>query len=133
MRPRLALALSAALGLSSGLPTAAGAQAILDSGARLRLQNELRWQQGQIRALEAQADRLRTDQTLRRLESRRSPDPTITRRQIELDAVEAQNLLRATQGASTASAARLRAGSPVYDQRLRELGYASGLPLGPSR
>ena len=135
MRPPLALALTAAsvLGLASGAPTAATAQGILDAGASIRLQNELRWQQGQIRALEAQADRLQTDQTLRRLERSRAPDPTVSRRQAELDGVETQNLLRATQGASTANAARLRAGSPVYDQRLRELGYASGLPLTPRR
>lgn len=131
MRRRFALAVTAAFALV--LPTAAAAQGLLEPGAELRLRNEQRWQQGQIRALEAQADRLQTQETLRRLESRRSPDPTNLRRQAELDAVEAQNLLRATQGASTANAARLRAGFPVYDQRLRELGYATGLPLTPSR
>jgi hypothetical protein len=127
--PALALTVASAV----GLPAAAAAQGSFDSGVQLRLQNEVRWQQGQIRALEAESDRLRTDHTLRRLENQRQPDPTLSRRQAELDALGAQNLLRATQDASTATAARLRAGSPVYDQRLRDLGYASGLPLGSKR
>ncbi|MBW3617543.1 MAG: hypothetical protein KY446_07255 [Proteobacteria bacterium] len=125
MRTTLALALALAAA------TPAAAQIVFDPGETLRLQNELRWQQGQIRALEAQAGRLQTEQTLRGLEARRAPDPAISRRQAELDAVEAQNLLRATQAASTARAARLRAASPAYDQQLRELGYATGLPLTP--
>ena len=128
---RLLPALALAFALCS--PQDIAAQVLLGPGADLRLQNELRWQQGQIRALEAEAGQLRTDQTLRRLESRRLPDATLSRRQAEQDVVEAQNLLRATQAASTANAARLRSASPAYDQRLRELGYATSLPLAPRR
>lgn len=115
------------------LPLSAAAQVVPDIGAELRLQNELRWQQGQIRALEAQTNRLQTADTVRRLQSGRAPDATLTLRQDELDATEAENLLRATQAASTANAARLRASSPAYDQRLRELGYATGLPITRAR
>jgi hypothetical protein len=110
---------------------AAGPAWAQDPGAELRLQNQLRWNEGQLRSLEADLGRLRTDQTLRELQSRRLPDPLLSARQNQLDAVEAENLNRAAQAASTARAARLRAASPVYDQRLRDLGYATGLPVGP--
>ena len=126
---RIVVALAFALIVASP----AAAQTGFDAGASLRLQNELRWRDGQIRALEAQVGRQRTDDTLRRIETRRLPDLSLSRREAELDAVEAQNLLRATQGASTANAARLRSASPVYDQRLRDLGFASSLPLTPRR
>jgi hypothetical protein len=109
------------------------AQVVPDLGAELRLQNELRWQQGQIRALEAEVARMQTDATLRRLQSARQPDARITARMAEQDAIQAEALLRGTEAASTARAAGLRAASPVYDRRLRELGYATGLPVGPGR
>jgi len=115
------------------LAGAASAQVLPDIGAHLRLQNELRWQQGQIRALEAQADRLQTNATVRRLQSGRAPNPTLELRQYQRDAAEAEALLQATEAASTARAAGLRAASPAYDQRLRELGYASSLPVSPRR
>jgi small-conductance mechanosensitive channel len=115
------------------LAGAASAQVLPDIGADLRLQNELRWQQGQIRALEAQADRLQTNATVRRLQSGRAPNPTLELRQYQRDAAEAEALLQATEAASTARAAGLRAASPAYDQRLRELGYASSLPVSPRR
>ena len=67
------------------------------------------------------------------MESRRAPDATISARQAQLEAAEMEALLRATQAASTANATRLRASSSSYDQRLRALGYASSLPLGPRR
>ena len=116
--------------LSAGASTG---QTIPDIGFELRLQNEIRRQQGEIRALEAQSDRLRTDNTVRRLEAGRAPDPTLELRQYERDTAQAEALLRATQAASTANVARLRAATPEYDRRLRELGYASSLPLTPPR
>ena len=110
---------------------AAGPVLAQDPGAELRLQNQIRWNEGQIRNLEADLGRLRTDQTIRGLQAQRLPDPILSARQNQLDAVEAENLNRAAQAASTARAARLRAASPVYDQRLRDLGYATGLPADP--
>lgn len=108
----------------------APAQSPADFAATLRLENELRWQAGQLRALEAQTDRLRTDQTIRRLQARSRPDARLEARQAELDAAETEALRRAAQSASTDRAARLRASEPAYDRRLRDLGYASSLPLG---
>lgn len=102
-----------------------------DPGAELRLQNQQRWTESQLRNLEADLGRLRTDQTLGRIQAERLPDPVLAARQARQDAVEAQDLNRALQAASGARAARLRAGIPVYDQRLRELGFASSLPIGP--
>jgi hypothetical protein len=124
-----ALILSASL---SALPVAAQSTTA-DFGASIRLQNELRWTQGQLRALEAETDRLRTVQTLRRLDAQSRPDPLIENRQAQLDATEAENLRRAAQAASTANASRLRAADPAYDRRLRDLGYATSLPVGPGR
>ena len=108
-------------------PIPAAAQ--MDPGAELRLQNQQRWTEGQLRNLDADLGRLRTDQTIRRLQAERLPDPVIAARQQQLDAVQAENLARASQAASTDRAARLRAADPVYDRRLRELGFATGLPL----
>lgn len=122
----------AGLILALSLSQNAAAQ-VSDIGLELRLQNEVRRQQGELRALEARTDALRTESTIRRLEAGRAPDPTLAVRQYERDAAEAQALLRATRAASTANAARLRASTPEYDRRLRALGYASGLPLTPAR
>lgn len=118
-----ALALLIALGFS----TVAAAQ-VVDPGASLRLQNQQRWNEGQLRNLEADIGGLRTDQTLRGIQRGRQPDPVLSARERQLEAVEAESLSRASQAASTARAAGLRASSPLYDQRLRELGFATGLP-----
>lgn len=121
-----ALALLIALGFS----TVAAAQ-VVDPGASLRLQNQQRWNEGQLRNLEADLGALRTDRTVRGLQAGRLPDPVLSARERQLDAVEADNLNRTSQAASTARAAGLRAGSPVYDQRLRDLGFATGPPAPP--
>lgn len=120
--------------LVSTAPGLAAAQALPghggnDVGAAIRLENERRWTEGQLRALQAEAGRLRTEATVRGLEARRLPDPTLARRQAESDLVAADNLARASQVASTANAARLRTADPAYDRNLRALGYATGLPV----
>ena len=112
-------------------PAAAGAQ--IDPGAELRLQNQQRWNESQLRNLQADLGRIRTDQTVRRLQAERLPDPVLTDRQLRQDATEAENLSRASQAASTDRAARLRAADPAYDRRLRELGFATGLPAPRAR
>lgn len=121
------------LALALSVVAAPAAAQTVDLGASIRLENERRWTQGQLRALEAEVGRLRTDQTIRRMEARRAPDATISARQAQLEAAEVEALLRATQAASTANASRLRASGSSYDQRLRALGYASSLPLEPRR
>jgi len=132
MRAAVLTALTALL--VSAAPSAASAQALpghgaADVGAAMRLENERRWIEGQLRALQAEAGRLRTEATVRGLEARRAPDATLALRQAELDAVAADNLARASQAASSANAARLRAADPAYDRSLRALGYATGLPV----
>lgn len=92
-----------------------------DPLASMRLDNELRWIEGRQRALEAQAMRVQTDRTVRRLEQQRAPDP-LARRQAEIDAVEADQRLRAGQAASTERA-----------RELRRQGYAADLPIAPPR
>lgn len=111
-------------------PCVATAQGF-DPGAELRLQNQQRWTESQLRNLEADLGGLRTDRTLGRIQAERLPDPVLAARQARQDATQAENLNRATQAASTARASRLREASPVYDQRLRELGFATSLPIGP--
>lgn len=119
---RFAIAVVAALAASP-----AAAQVLFpqpDIAAELRLRNEQSYLETQQRALEADLGRLRTNQTLNRLEGQRLPDPMLVQRQSAQDLAEAEATLRAQQAQSTARAARLRTG-------LSALGYADSLPLNP--
>ncbi len=117
----------AVLLIASALASPAAAQVFTGDPLRaLSLQNEQRYLESQIRSLEAQTQRLQTQQSLQRLEQQRGPSDLAGMRQLQLDDVEAQQTLRSQQAASTARAARLRAQSG-----LGALGYADGLPLTP--
>jgi hypothetical protein len=119
----------AALLIASALESLAAAQSVLaDPLLSLSLHNEQRYLQSQIRSLEAQVGQLQVQQTLQRLEQQRGPSDLAGVRQLQLDALEAQQTLRSQEAASTARAARLRAQSG-----LSALGYADGLPLTPDR
>ena len=117
MRALLALLLAA-----SAAPAAAQVVFLDDPVAALRLENELRYQQGQQRAFEAELGRFRTEQTVRRLQTDRLPDPIIENRAALQETVEAEALRRAQQAQSTERAARLRSGLAAF-------GYADSLPL----
>jgi TolA-binding protein len=117
----------AVLLIASSLASPAAAQVLVGDPLRsLSIQNEQRYLESQIRALQARTGRLETQQSLQRLEQQRGPSDLAGMRQLQLDAVEAQQTLRAHQAASTARAARLRGQSS-----LGALGYADGLPLAP--